>query len=316
MPGYVLSLDGAGRDRVCFAMTALGAVPAAAVAADGAVVEAYVAAATGGPAAPWAEIADPRRLQGALAEAVAEIMAHHGRRPAEAMPALMPGIAHRAHARQRGRETETPVVLRSGLGAADVAEAASTIGYARHFAVEDHRLRHRRFDGRMSQPIDRAVFASGDAVTVLPFDPRRGTVLLIEQFRPGPYARRDPDPWCLEVVAGRCDGLEAPEETARREAREEAGLRLGRLERIAGYYSTPGIAAEFITGFVGEADLGEAGGVHGLAVEDEDIRALVVPVERALAAVASGEVNNAPLLISLYWLDRHRARLTAAWADD
>ena len=75
-------------------------------------------------------------------------------------------------------------------------------------------------------------------------------------------------------------------------------------------------AAEFITGFVGEADLGEAGGVHGLDAEDEDIRAIVVPVERALAAVASGEVNNAPLLISLYWLERHRARLTTAWADE
>ena len=39
-------------------------------------------------------------------------------------------------------------------------------------AMEEHRLRHRRFDGAMSEPLDRAVFTSGDAVTVLPFDPR------------------------------------------------------------------------------------------------------------------------------------------------
>ena len=122
--------------------------------------------------------------------------------------------------------------------------------------MEEHRLRHRRFDGGMSDALDRAVFTSGDAVTVLPFDPRAGTVLLIEQFRAAPYARRDPHPWCLETVAGRCDRPEPPEATARREAREEAGLELGRLERIAGYYPSPGIAAEYITAFVAEADLG------------------------------------------------------------
>ena len=104
---------------------------------------------------------------------------------------------------------------------------------------------------RCRTALDRAVFTSGDAVTVLPFDPRAGTVLLIEQFRAGPYARRDPRPWCIEAVAGRCDRPEPPEATARREAREEAGLELGRLERIAGYYPSPGIAAEYITAFVG-----------------------------------------------------------------
>ena len=145
--------------------------------------------------------------------------------------------------------------------------------------MEEHRLRHRRFDGGMSDALDRAVFTSGDAVTVLPFDPRAGSVLLIEQFRAGLHARRDPHPWCLETVAGRCDRIEPPEATARREAREEAGLELGRLERIAGYYPSPGTMAEFITAFVGEADLGGAGGTHGLAEEHEDIRALVVPLE-------------------------------------
>ena len=33
-----------------------------------------------------------------------------------------------------------------------------------------------------------------------------------------------------------------PEETVRREAEEEAGVRLGRLERVAGYYSSPVVA--------------------------------------------------------------------------
>jgi nudix-type nucleoside diphosphatase (YffH/AdpP family) len=196
---------------------------------------------------------------------------------------------------------------------ADVEPVSRGFGYARFLAVEDHVLRHRRFDGAMSAPLVRAVLASGDAATVLPFDPARGRVLLVEQVRAGPFARRDPHPWTLEAVAGRCDGMEPPEETARREAREEAGVELGRLERIAGFYPTPGIAAEFITAFIGEADLGADGGVHGLAAEDEDIRTIVVPLARAFAALASGEVSNAPLLVSLLWLQRHHRKLAAGW---
>ena len=138
-------------------------------------------------------------------------------------------------------------------------------------------------------------------------------MLLVEQFRAGPYARRDPRPWSLETVAGRCDKTEPPEATARREAREEANLELGRIERIAAFYPSPGIVAEYITSFVAEADLGAAGGLHGLAEEHEDIRTLVVPLDAALAAMASGEIDTAPLMISLLWLERHAARLAAAW---
>jgi nudix-type nucleoside diphosphatase (YffH/AdpP family) len=208
-----------------------------------------------------------------------------------------------------------PTALSAAPGTDGVELAERVHPYARFFAVEEHRLRHPRFDGGMSEPVERSVFASGDAVTVLPFDPRAGTVLLIEQFRAGPWARKDPRPWCLETVAGRSDRAEPPEATARREAVEEAGLTLGRLERIAAYYPSPGIASEYIVGFVGEADLGGAGGrTHGLAEEQEDIRTLVVPLERAMAAFASGEIRNAPLIISLLWLDRHAARLRLAWA--
>ena len=77
--------------------------------------------------------------------------------------------------------------------------------------------------------------------------------------------------------------------------------------------TSPGIAAEYITAFVAEADLGRAGGTHGLAEEHEDIRVLVVPLEAAMAALAAGEVRNAPLMLSLFWLDRNAARLRAAW---
>ncbi|MCB2157335.1 MAG: NUDIX domain-containing protein, partial [Rhodobacteraceae bacterium] len=46
----------------------------------------------------------------------------------------------------------------------------------------------------------------------------RDRVLLIEQFRMGPYARGDAEPWLIEAIAGRVDPGETPEDAARREA--------------------------------------------------------------------------------------------------
>jgi nudix-type nucleoside diphosphatase (YffH/AdpP family) len=310
-PGVRLALSDAALDRVDFVMAAMEAERVRLVAGDGQPVAAYrfAGSTSVGPGQPDRDPIRHRRL----VEAVREVAGHFGRRDAAEMPALLHGIGIRALARARGALSDVPVRLGTRLGAADVEPRELHYGYTQHFAVEEHVLRHRRFDGTMSEAVARSVFTSGDAVTVLPFDPGRDAVLLIEQFRAAPHARRDPRPWCLEAVAGRCDTLEPPEATARREAREEAGLELGRVERIAAYYPTPGIAAEFITAFVGEADLAAAGGLHGLAAEHEDIRALVVPLDDALAAAERGEINNAPLLLSLFWLARHRGRLAAAW---
>lgn len=249
-----------------------------------------------------------------LAEMIAEVAALRGRFSVEEAAGLLPMARTRAFARVRG-QTEAPgPVLRRPRSPGDAATLSLERPYVGFFALERHAMRHRRFDGGLSPELDRLVFASGDAVTVLPYDPRRDRVLLIEQFRAGPHARKDRLPWCLEAIAGRCEADEDVEMTARREALEEAGLELGRIERILGYYPTPAIAAEHITAFVGEADLGEEHGLHGLDTEHEDIRAFAVPRAEAMEAISSGEANNAPLALSLLWLELNAERLRRAWS--
>ena len=249
-----------------------------------------------------------------LCEVIREITGHFGSRSTDEMAALRSGIGFRALARMRAQTSFLAEDrLRSGLGNADVMPESQHVPYARYFGVEEHHLRHRRFDGSWSDTMMRAVLASGDAVTVLPWDPDMDTVLLVEQLRAGPIARRDPQPWSLEAIAGRCDATEPYEDVARREAREEAGLQLGRLERISGYYPTPGTSAEFIVSFLGEASLGRAGGFHGLPEEQEDIRAIVVQRSAAMDAILRGEINNAPLILSIYWLAANRDRLLDLW---
>ena len=63
----------------------------------------------------------------------------------------------------------------------------------------------------LALPVTRAAFVSGDAVTVLPYDPLRDRVLVVEQFRAGPQARGDAQAWQMEAIAGRIDPGETPE---------------------------------------------------------------------------------------------------------
>lgn len=182
--------------------------------------------------------------------------------------------------------------------------------YTAYFAVEEHDLRYRRFDGSMSEVLNRSVFISGDAAIVLPYDPVRDRVMVIEQFRAGPYARGDTNPWLIEAVAGRIDGGETPQEAARREAAEEAGLTLRDLLDGPHYYPSPAAKAEYLYSFIGIADLPDAAaGVGGLEAEAEDIRSHVISFARLMELVASGEVDNAPLLILAYWLAAKRPEL-------
>ncbi len=247
-----------------------------------------------------------------MAEATAELMAARGAIAPSEMPPLWPRFLSRAAARLAARAEPAPTARRRRAGPGDVELIERRVPYVRYFAVEEDRLRFRRFDGGRSEEVLRASFVMGDAVTVLPWDPRSDRVLLIEQFRAGPFARSDPQPWCLEPIAGRRDGLEPWEETARREAREEAGLALGRLHLVGRYYPSPGAVSEFLVSYVGEADLDGAGGIHGLAAEHEDIRVHVLPFEELMALIASGEINTGPTILTALWLARERPRLRRA----
>jgi ADP-ribose pyrophosphatase len=247
-----------------------------------------------------------------VAATAQDVMALYGQHPASQVRARYPLMLVRGGSTVRAAQGG-PATLRFAAAAGDVVVARRTMPYARFFAVEEYDLQFRRFDGDLSAPINRAVFVSGDAVTVLPYDPVRDRVLLIEQFRVGPLARGDTQPWLLEAIAGRIDGGETPEQAARREAVEEAGLALGPMEYVGGYYPSPGAKAEYLYSYIALTDLpDDTAGVFGLASETENIRGHLVGFDALMALVAQGEINNAPLLLSVLWLQRERARLRGA----
>lgn len=274
-------------------------------------VTAFVARAEGAPGADWdREIWREKWGETALF-AVDEVLSHAGTISPARLKQMMPMILVRASARAAAM-ADTPTEVRSALRATEVEVTERHNRHAGFFLTREYALRHPTLEGGMSPEVRREVFVATDAAIVLPYDPVRDRVLLVEQFRMGPYGRGDPRPWMLEPVAGRVDPGEAPEVTARRECTEEAGLSLRGLEHISSHYCSPGCSTEYFHCYLGLCDLADlAPGRGGLESEDEDIRTHVLSFERAMGLIPSGEAANGPLILCLLWLERERARLRA-----
>lgn len=180
-----------------------------------------------------------------------------------------------------------------------------------YFKIIRYRLAHSLFEGGEGPEISREIFERGRAVAVLPYDPKRDEVVLIEQFRPGAFGV-EPDPWLIETIAGIAEPGEEIEEVARREAKEESGLELLELEPIIRYFASPGGSTETVDLFLGRVDAFTAGGHFGLAEEGEDIKVHVIASELAWAWLNSGRIKVATTIIALQWLMANRDRLRSS----
>lgn len=182
------------------------------------------------------------------------------------------------------------------------------------FAMQKLRLKHRCFAGGWTNTMSRELLLRGQAVGVLAYDPWQDQVVMIEQFRIGALQDKT-SPWLLEMIAGMVETGEEPEAVAHREAAEEADLKLLALEPLFTYYSSPGGTDEQILLYCAIVDARGAGGIHGLAEENEDIRVVVLPREEALQQASSGRACNAMSLISLQWLQMNHQQLQMQWQD-
>ena len=172
--------------------------------------------------------------------------------------------------------------------------------YSGFFDLKIYHFRYRRFDGTWSRRHDREVFERGPTVAVVLFDPVRDCVVLVEQFR-APMLDDAAGPWVIEAAAGIIDPGESVDDVVHREAREETGLIIDRLIRLFDVVPSPGGSTERISLYVGLVNAEGAGGVHGLAAEDEDIRTVVMPLAEALSEIG-GRIVTAPAIIGLQWL--------------
>ncbi|MEM1075645.1 MAG: NUDIX domain-containing protein [Pseudomonadota bacterium] len=235
-----------------------------------------------------------------------EVMSYYGTRAPEEIASIFARIRARAWSALNAKASRHGAGTFEGAIVVENRERA----YSNFFGLDEFKIRHDRFDGSETKTLDRAVFVVGDATLVLPYDPLRDRVLLVEQMRLGPLARGDKTCWQFEPVAGLVDAGETPEAGARREALEEAGIHIDAIFPVAETYSAPGNSSEFHFLYVGLADLPDGiNGVGGLEAEDEDIRSHLFSFDRLMELCDAQEVANGPLALAAYWLDRHRDRL-------
>ncbi|GGG50813.1 ADP-ribose pyrophosphatase [Pseudohongiella nitratireducens] len=175
--------------------------------------------------------------------------------------------------------------------------------FRRFFALESLTVRHRRYEGGWTEPFERELFCRGQAAGVLLHDPERNEIVMVEQFRIGLIDNVEESPWALELVAGMLDQAEDMETMARREIKEETGLQVQSVTPVCQYYNSPGGSDEKIHLYYAQVDSSQAGGIHGLASENEDIKVVVLSVSEVLAALHDGRINNAMAIIALQWFE-------------
>jgi ADP-ribose diphosphatase len=261
------------------------------------------------PGALW-DLEAWRTEWGALTlRAAEEVMAYQGRVTAEDMAQSFPSIRRRAASWLAAQsQPEDPAHDLSR----DVVVHAHKRAYVNFFAMEEMDLQFRRFDGSLSPVVNRGVALVGRASVVLPYDPVRDQVLLVEQFRAATYIAGEKQPWMWEPVAGLIDLGETAEQAACREAMEEAGVQINRLETVSSGYPSSGSSGEFIHIFVGLTDLSLVNGGGGVAGENEDLRSQILDFDSLMQGVDADLYQDMPLATAALWLARNRARLRAA----
>ena len=154
---------------------------------------------------------------------------------------------------------------------------------------------------------ERPIIEHPSGSAVLPYDPVRRVALTVRETRtPVLYLGQ---PRFAEPVAGVGEDDSAAD-TARREAQEEVGVRLGRVDRVGLVWMTPASTTERVHLFLAEysqADRVSEGG----GAEDENERIDVR--EESLAALwdhaESGAMTDAKLLLLLQALRIRRPEL-------
>lgn len=163
-------------------------------------------------------------------------------------------------------------------------------------------FKYQRRDGSWQTQF-RESYDRGDGAVLLPYDPGRGTVVLVRQFR-WPAFEKGFDQLMIEAPAGLLDKHD-PLGTVIAEAEEEAGLLLdpARAEYLFSLHMSPGAVTEKLSFYVAayNADDRQSDG-GGLLEEGEDIEVLELPFADALGLVDQGVLTDAKTVILLQWL--------------
>ena len=121
----------------------------------------------------------------------------------------------------------------------------------------------------------------GSAVIVPVFDD--DTIALVKQYR---HAARK---YLMEIPAGTLEENESPEVGARREVEEEIGVKVGKIEKLAEFYVSPGFLTEKMHVFLA-TELQES---EQNLDENEFLSIVKITFSQAFEMIRNGEIEDA-----------------------
>jgi nudix-type nucleoside diphosphatase (YffH/AdpP family) len=168
-----------------------------------------------------------------------------------------------------------------------------------HYTLKTTTFEWRRANGDW-QTQHRETYDRGNGATLLPYNLRQRTVVLVRQFRYPAYVNGYDD-LMTEAVAGLLDN-ESPEARIRAEAEEESGYRLRDIRKVFEAFMSPGSVTEKLHFFVAEYEpdmrIGSGGGNPD---EGEDIEVLELSIDEALAMIADRRIVDAKTIMLLQY---------------
>ena len=148
----------------------------------------------------------------------------------------------------------------------------------------------------------RESYDRGNGAAVLLYNKKKQTVVLISQFRMPTYMNGNESGLMIEVTAGLLDG-DDPQTCVIKEAEEESGFRVKKVEKVFEAYMSPGAVTEILYFYIAEYDdsdkVSEGGGV---AAEQEDITVLELDFKKAMDMISTGEIKDAKTIMLLQYL--------------
>lgn len=153
---------------------------------------------------------------------------------------------------------------------------------------------------------EREAYDRGNGAVILLYNKQKSTIILTRQFRLPTYLNGNQDGLLIEACAGLLD-QHNPEDCIRKEAEEETGFRITKVQKIFEAYMSPGAVTEILHFFIAEYDesmrVSEGG---GLAEEQENIEVLELDFKQALAMMQSGEIKDGKTIMLLQYAQIHQ----------
>ena len=172
--------------------------------------------------------------------------------------------------------------------------------YSGFFSLNKYEFIHEKHNGEWTSAVEREIFSGAHVSTLLPYDPIKKEIILIQQFRAGALSRYDEN-YLLEIVAGIVDEGENPEQTAIRECFEETGCEVKQIHPVQSYFPAPGSSESYYHLYLGEIQAFDGERIKGLEKENEDILVKSFKIDEVRQMLKEKKIMNGLTLIALQW---------------